>query len=171
MEATIKPAGRRRIVTLATALFVIMIVGVAYAAWTATGTGTGFAEAGESGELGTAPATPLELLVPNTSADVEVSVTNDNPFAVELTDIVLDTTNNDGDITSDKTGCTPANNGVTFHPLTDIPAGTYIIPADSNGEPITLPDAVSMDETSHNSCQEAVFTIPVDLTGVSVAAN
>ena len=163
--ATTVNTRRRRFVTTMTAFLAVSIISVASAAWLANGDGSGYVKAGTSEDLGTVAATSSEDLVPNTTADVVVSVTNPNPFAVDLTDIEQST---GAEITSNQSGCDASNHDVTFTDLTDITAGTYVIPANSPGFEITLPNAVDMQEDSANECQSAVFTIPVDLEGVSV---
>jgi hypothetical protein len=79
---------------------------------------------------------------------------------VTVTDVV-----SAGAIDSDTTAACDGSTGVTFTDQTglalDVPAG-----ADAT---FTLSGSVSMDNSSHTSCQGAVFTIPVTLTGASDA--
>lgn len=167
MEATIKPAGRRRIITLATAIFTIMIAGVAFAAWTATGTGTGTAKAGTGQEVYTASATAstTSLLYPGGTADVELELRNPNPYPVTVTEI------NNRNLTTHPIGSgdTPcdASHGVTFADTT----GSWLVPANDgtdDGElSVTLADKASMSNASVDECQGETFTIHVELVGAS----
>jgi hypothetical protein len=162
MEATIKPAGRRRIVTLATAILVIMIVGIAYAAWTADGTGQGYAQAGDIEELRTTNVATVDLedpLYPDRDADVRLTIHNDNPFNVVVSDI-----NNDpaGDISSDNTACNSGGHEVSFEDQ-----GVDIVIEENSSVNVTLEDAASMGFDSDDNCRTAKFTIDVELLGES----
>ena len=163
MEATIKPAGRRRIVTLATALFVIMIVGVAYAAWIADGSGQGYAQSGKVVPISTADtveASTSSLLYPDGDADVRLQIVNDNPFNVDVSQI-----NNlpGGSISSDDATC-DAGHEVTFANQT----GEWVVPANGTLN-VELPDAASMGTDSNDACQDKTFTIELELKGESTS--
>jgi hypothetical protein len=137
----------------------LMASGVAWAAWTADGTGSGYAKATTAQALTTGTATATADLYPgSTTGDLVVKINNPNPYAVNVTSI----TNGTGTITSDTTGCTAANSGVSFAGWT----GTESVAAGSSST-VTLADTVSMASTSDNACQGAVFTIPVALSGAS----
>jgi len=87
-------------------------------------------------------------------------VTNPNPFAVRITTVAKQT---GGVITSDKGAACNASTGVTFTDQTglalDLAAGATTT--------FSLANAVSMSNASDNTCQGAIFTIPVDVTGAS----
>jgi hypothetical protein len=161
MEATIKPAGRRRIVTLATALFVIMIVGIAYAAWTADGSGTGSADSGEAVSLTIDGTESVSDLFPGDEQDLDVEIVNPNPYNVTVQDITLALDNDE----IDPQAC------VGNH---DIALGSYTIAGDGlvvegNGgnATVTLEQAVAMGHDSTDDCQDAEFVIDITLAGES----
>jgi hypothetical protein len=93
---------------------------------------------------------------------VKVKVTNPNPFPVRITSIVKQPA---AAISSDKGAACDASTGVTFSDQTglalDLAAGATTT--------FTLANAVSMSNASDNSCQGAVFTIPVTVSGASNA--
>lgn len=137
----------------------LLATGVAFAAWTAGGAGSGYAKAGTAVALGTVSAVPVDNLYPGGSADVEITIDNPNPYPVRVTSIA-----GAGAITSGITACDGAT-GVTFADQT----GTWDVPANASA-PFTLTDAASMSNVSDNACQGATFTIPVTLAGASNAS-
>lgn len=144
------------------AVVALVGAGLAYAAWTANGTGEGYAKAGSAQALTTndVSATTVADLYPGTSGNVKVEINNPNPYPVRVTAI-----SGDGTITPDSghSGCSPT--GVTF---TDQTGLTIDIPANGT-QATTLNNAASMSNASANACQGATFTIPVSLTGASNA--
>ena len=66
-------------------------------------------------------------------------------------------------VTSDKGVACNASTGVTFTDQT----GLALDVAGGATSTFTLSGAVSMTNASDNSCQGAIFTIPVDVTGAS----
>ncbi|HYH61231.1 MAG TPA: hypothetical protein VD766_05145 [Solirubrobacterales bacterium] len=145
-------------------LVIVALVGagLAYAAWTANGTGSGYAKAGSAQALTTndVSATTVADLYPGSSGNVKVEINNPNPFPVRVTAI-----SGAGTITPDAghSGCSPT--GVTFTNQT----GLTIDIAANGTQAATLNNAASMSNASANACQGATFTIPVSLTGASNA--
>ena len=131
------------------------------AAWTATGSGSGSAKATTAQALSTVDvsATTTPQLYPGGTGDVKITIHNPNPYPVQVTNI-----NGNGAITSDKGAACDASTGVTY---TD-QSGTFDVPASGDAS-FTLAGAVAMSNASDNSCQGAVFTIPVSLSGASNA--
>ena len=142
--------------TLMTGL--ILTAGVAFAVWTAGGSGNGYAKAGTVGALTTidASASTSAQLYPGGTGDVKITVHNPNNFPVTVTGV-----SGNGTITSDAGATCNASTGVTFtntSGLSDVAAAN----ADTT---ITLANKASMSSSSVNACQGAIFTIPVTLTG------
>jgi hypothetical protein len=135
----------------------VMAGGVAFAAWTADGTGNGYAKATTAEVLTTsdASASTTAQLYPGGSGDVKVTINNPNDYAVNVTSIT-----GNGAITADKAGCTVT--GVSFTDTT----GTWNVAANGSST-VTLTGKASMSNASDNACQGAVFTIPVALSGAS----
>jgi hypothetical protein len=156
-------AGRtRKLLALAVAGVLTMGIGVAYAAWTASGSGIGYAKASSAQGLGTldTSATTAATLYPGATGDVKLKIDNPNPYPVRITAV-----SGAGTITSDKGSACDSSTGVTF---TNQTALTLDVPASSSGT-FTLAGAVAMSNASDNSCQGAVFSIPVSLSGGSNA--
>jgi hypothetical protein len=137
---------------------VILTAGIAFAAWTAGGSGNGYAKAATVGALTTvdASASTTAQLYPGGTGDVKITISNPNAFPVTVTGV-----SGSGAITSNAGAtCTNAT-GVTF---TDT-SGLTDVAAASTTTTITLANKASMSNSSNNACQGAIFTIPVTLVG------
>jgi hypothetical protein len=142
-------------------VLVLGVVGVVYAAWTSSGSGSGYAAAGGAQALTTVDvsASTTADLYPGGNGAVKIQIHNPNPYPVTVTDV-----DGSGAITSDAGAACDAATGVTY---TDQTGLSIAVPANSNSVVTTLAGAASMSNASHNSCQDAVFTIPVTLAGAS----
>lgn len=152
---------KQRVVGGAVTLLVLGVVGLVYAAWTASGTGNGYVKAGSAQALTTVDvsATTPATLYPGSNGDVLIRIDNPNPYPVSVTDIT-----GNGAITPDAghaAGCTTT--GVTF---TDQNGVDIDVPASGQTQ-TTLNNAAAMSNASSNGCQGATFTIPVTLAGAS----
>lgn len=150
----------RRLTAGSIMLGVLAVGSIAYAAWTASGTGSGYAKATTAQALTTVDvsASTTAQLYPGGTGDVTLRIDNPNPYPVRVTSV-----SGTGAITSDKGAACDASTGVTFADQTgqslDVPAGSAVT--------FTLSGAVTMSNASDNSCQGAIFTIPVALSGAS----
>ncbi|MCU1443289.1 MAG: hypothetical protein JWQ59_1439 [Cryobacterium sp.] len=155
---------------MVTAAAVTIAGGTAFAYWsTAPGSGSGAAKAGEAQALTTTAiaASITSLLYPNgPNADVKITVVNPNPFNVTVTGVTSRITVGTPVTASGGTGvCTTT--GVTF-----VAPAAGVIPftvPKNDSVTVTLIAAAKMDDASQTGCQKATFTIPVTLTGESVA--
>jgi hypothetical protein len=154
----------QRITVMGAFLAVLLLGGIVFAAWVVTGTGTGYSKARTAAALTTSDvsATTASQLYPGGQGDVKVRINNPNPFPVAVTQI-----DDSGPIDSDTAGCTDVggdptkDTGVTFTDQS-LSSGN-VVPAGGSLD-LTLANAVSMDNSSVNACQGAVFSIPVSLT-------
>ena len=148
-------------ITAGSILFgIILVSSVAYAAWTASGGGQGYAKAGSAQALTTVDvsASTTATLYPSGTGSVLLRIANPNPYPVRVTSV-----SGSGTVTSDKGAACDASTGVSFTNQTGL---TLDIPA-SSAATFTLAGAAAMSNASDNSCQGAVFTIPVTLSGAS----
>lgn len=150
----------RRLVAVVALVTVLAVAGIAVAAWTITGSGTGYAKAasGSALTLGDATAFTSADLFPGANGSVVLRVTNPNPFQVRVT-----TVTGNGAISSNAGAACTAATGVTFTNQTGL---THDVAANTTAT-VTLSGAVSMSNSSDNSCQGAVFSIPVTVGGTS----
>jgi hypothetical protein len=146
------------------AIAALVGTGVLIAAWNTSGSGNGYARAGSASALtiGDASASTSADLYPGASGAVKLKVTNPNSFPVRITGV---TKQSGGSISSDKGAACNASTGVTFSDQ----SGLTLDLAAGATSTFTLSGAVSMSNASDNSCQGAIFTIPVDVTAVSNA--
>ena len=154
----------RLVVGAAFGVVAIGIAGIAIAAWSVSGSGTGYAKAGSASALtlSDASASTSADLYPGASGAVKLKVSNPNPFPVRITTVA-----GNGASTSDKGAACDASTGVTFTNQTSL---TLDLLANETNKVFTLSGAVAMSNASDNSCQGAVFSVPVAVTAVSNAA-
>lgn len=136
----------------------IAVGGVAFAAWTSTGTGSGSVTAGSAKNLVVTGSTATDLY-PSESKTISFTVKNENSYAVKLSSLAPTVSVSGG------AGCTVANSLVT--------AATQAFDASaqriaSNGTTV-VPVTVSMGADADNGCQGATFTISATATAASVA--
>lgn len=148
------------------AAIIVLLVGlgvtVAFAAWTTNGTGSATAKAQSAQALTTvdvSASTPATLY-PGATGDVLLRINNPNPYPVRVTGVT-----GSGAITSDAGASCTASTGVTFTNQTGL---TLDVAANAQAT-FTLSGSVAMSNASHTTCQGAVFTVPVSLTGASNA--
>ena len=155
----------RKLVFVLAAIAALALASFIFASWSTSGSGTGYAKAGSASSLsiGDASAATTADLYPGATGAVKLKVTNNNSFPVRVTAV---TKQSGGSITSDKGASCNASTGVTF---TDQTGQTLDVGANATAT-FTLANAVSMSNASDNTCQGAVFSIPVDVTGISNAA-
>lgn len=148
----------RRGTLLATLLGLLTAAGIAFAAWTATGTGSGYAKATTAQARTTVDvsASTAATLAPGATGDVLLRIDNPNPYPVVVTDVT-----GNGSITASNGSCNVAS--VT---LTDQTCLSLNVPAGSAAT-FTLSGAVQMSAGANHNCQGATFTIPVALSGTS----
>jgi hypothetical protein len=147
---------------------VVLVLGitgaVAWAVWTARGTGAATGKAGVALRIQTIASTGTgKLLYPGGSGDLKIRVSNDNTFPVRVNTVVPKTP-----ITADPDhnamGCTVGATGVSVDEF--ITVSWTPIPAGQNVE-FTMPNVVHMDNTSNDKCQGARFSVPVVLVAAS----
>ncbi len=155
----------RKLFFVLAAIAALTVTSIIFAAWSTSGSGTGFAKAGSASALtiGDATASTTADLYPGATGSVKLKVTNPNSFPIRVTAVTKQASSS---ITSDKGGACNAATGVTF---TDQSGLTLDVAAGATST-FTLTGAVAMTNASDNTCQGAVFTIPVDVTGISNAS-
>ena len=157
----------KRSIAVGAAVAVVSLAGVAYAAWTASGTGSGSAKAGTASALSTVDASasllPSDNLYPGGTGTVVVKIHNPNSYPVKVTAI-----NGNGAITGSGGTGPCSTTGVTFANQTNLTPGWLV--AANNDLLVTLNGAAAMSNASDDGCQGATFTIPVTLVGASNAS-
>jgi hypothetical protein len=142
--------------TVASAVLVLA-AGTAVAFWVTTGSGSASAQAGTAqNPTTTAAAVTTGLLVPGGSGTVKITVNNPNAYAVKVTAVAGTTA-----ITAAGGTGTCSNTAVTF--TNQSPTSGNDVPA-GGSTTLTFTGAVVMGTNPDQGCQNATFTIPVNVT-------
>ena len=151
-----------RSIVASAALVALLGAGIAYAAWTTNGAGSGYAKAGTAQSLTTldASGSVTNTLVPGGSGDFAITIKNTNPYAVSVSAVTTGTPAGSGG-----TG-TCTTTGVTINTATVNATLPWSVPANGTLTKVVA-NGASMDNTSDTGCQGATFTVPVTLTGTS----
>ena len=158
-----RPRIARRL--LPTSLLVVLAVllgGLAYGYWSATGSGTGSGATGTTLAVTLGPGTPAAALYPGGQANVVLAASNPNAFPVHIGSLGLDTGQGTGGFAVDAghSGC--ALSTLSFTAQTNGGAG-WSVPANAGVVggtlPVTLPGALAMSVGAVNACQGASFTV------------
>jgi hypothetical protein len=151
-------ATKRRVTVLATLTSVMLIAGVAFAAWTSTGSGSGAATADLASNASTvASAAAGDDLFPGADTTISVTVTNNEAYPVMVSgfdagssSVIADPACAAGTVTTDADSS---------------PADTVIEPGETADYDL---DAHMINDPA-NGCQGASFSIPLDFDLVSAA--
>jgi hypothetical protein len=156
----------KRLVVLATALTVMSVGGLAFAAWLSSGTGSAYGGAKTSKPLTTVDlsAGTIADLYPGATGAAVIEIDNPNPYPIRITAVSADTAPIKVDAAHQAGGC--VTTGVSF---TDQTGLSIDVPAGGTAK-ASLTGAVKMSNASDNACQGATFTIPVTFSGTSDAA-
>ena len=139
---------------------VLFAAGIAGAAWTTNGDGSGTATSGTDTPLTVTDASDGVELFPGGSTNITVNVDNDNPYNVNVSDFVAN-----GAITSNVTACDVST--VTFTPDGSV---DEVVAANSDEDIIAGSLAMDVDDAD-DDCKTAVFTVPVTAHGASTSAS
>lgn len=158
MEGNTNMRKSKRTVVVGVAALGLIGGGIAFAAWTSTGTDTGTATATSEAGL-KVEVENISNLYPSGTYDMDVTVTNNNPYAVQLDAVTFDGVVSDADLT----GCGPEAVGATivddFGDRLEALGGL-----DSTVKTFT----VEMDADADSGCQGAEFTLTFGATGHSI---
>jgi len=154
-------ADKARLALALSAILVVATTAVTFGSWTVSssaGSGYSKAKVASSLTLSDASASTTAQLYPGGTGDIWIKVTNPNPFAVTVTSVT-----GAGTIISDKGAACDAATGVTFTNTTGLSQAV------GAGATVTfsLAGKVAMSNASDNSCQGAVFTVPITLAATS----
>ena len=141
---------------IGTVLALLLGAGVAFAAWTSTGLGSGTATATDAKDLVVTASSPTGLY-PTGNVTVSVTVANPNPYKVELESIEFLSA------TTTAVDCDPTV--LSAVDLTDL---GDVLPANSV-TPVSNDVVVSMSNAATDECQDAEFTVNFRATGSSTS--
>jgi hypothetical protein len=149
---------RAAVITLI-GVVVASVASVAFAAWTVTGSGSGSVKAASVTALN-ASAAPTSPLFPGSTTGITVTVTNKNPFAVEVQSF---TAGKGVTVDDDHADDCDGSNVVVLNKsgLTQ-----RVDPGDTTA--FTVEASVSMSNDAPAGCQGASFEISLALAGISL---
>ena len=155
----------KRATILSLFLGILLAGSVAFAWWTASGTGTGYASADSVTPVDTlsvaAIAATADDLYPGGTAALQIEIRNQNPFPVKVTAI-----NGNGSPASGNATCDLAGS-VSFTDV-DLSGSPLTIAANSTSGVVAYTNAVAMDGPSAvDACQGQLFSIPVSIVAAS----
>lgn len=161
MQKSTSKKNTKRVAIVGGTVAALLGGGIAFAAWTSTGTGSGSAVADyANADLGVT-VTTVNGLYPTGSFNVPFTVANTNPYNVTLTKVTLE------GVTSDKTGC--ASSVVADTPSAN-PANTLIDTdqiAKTTGVTPSANFPIKMLNTADDTCKGATFTVTLKAWGAS----
>lgn len=159
-------ADRRTRVVLAGAALVAVAVnaGAVWAYWHLTGTQTGRADAAAAVvQMSLRGRSDLDRpLTPGRTGNLTVTVTNDNNFPVRITAVRPGPGPAVADDEHRENGCVHPGVQVTQ----EVTAVDWRVARNHVGA-FTVPDGLAMERSSDPACAGAVFTVPVQVTGVA----
>lgn len=135
---------------------VLLAGGVAFAAWTSTGTGSGNVTAGDDVAMGVS-ATSSELLYPTKTVDLTVTVENNDEYPLNLDSLTAT------GVEADIAGCDVGSVTATSDTYLEAPENRI---AEDGSIQKTL--SLSMDADADEDCKGAVFTVTYDAVAHSV---
>ena len=134
-------------------------MGVAFAAWSASGSGTGQAKAITAQTITVNASTGTADLYPGfTGGDLYFTLTNANPYAVTFTSMTAGTVTS-----SDPTNCPAANATVS-----NASGLSLNVAANSTSGQLSIANVVSMPGTAPDGCQGVTFSVSITLSGSQV---
>ncbi len=134
--------------------------GVAWAAWSANGSGSGRAGSLTAQSVTVTAVTGAADLYPGfTNGDLYFTLTNPNPYSVTFTAM------SSGAVTSSNVTTCPSSNVTVDATATGL---TINVAAGATSATVSIPDVVNMASTAPDGCQAKTFDIVLTLTGTQV---
>lgn len=158
-----RSASRRRAITLTAAAIVagVLVTGVSYAYWTATGSGTATVGSGTAQTMTIAASSPVvsDMYPGKAKQALTFTVTNPNPYAVQL-----NASPTIGAGTSSNEVACPYATSISVAPGPLTMTGTLLVPA-SGTVTLSVAAYVQLVSGALDGCQSKTFTFPVSVTG------
>lgn len=157
-------ARTRSILSAAAVGAILVNAGAVWAYWKVTASETGSARAGTAVELTLRARSDLNRpLQPGRTGNLTVTLTNDNDFPITITSVSPGPGNVVADDEHRDAGCRQ-NTGVS------LTKGSFAVSWDVAKNTIgafSIPDGLRMDRNANQACLGAMFTVPVQVSGVS----
>jgi hypothetical protein len=147
---------KKKIVVVLVAVVVLGTAGVAFAMWSANGSGSGNAKALTANTVTVNAVTGAADLYPGfAGGDVSFTLTNTNPYPVTFTSMTA------GAITSSNQASCPASNLT----VANAAALSLLVGPNATSGTQSIADVVTLASAAPDGCQGITFTVALTLTG------
>jgi hypothetical protein len=154
---------RKRLVVIALAAVAsLAVAGGVWAYFGTSGTGSTEAHAASAQPVTFAPGAPTAQLYPGATADVRLTISNPNPFAIRIGSLALDTSHGSGGFSVDLAHSACDLSTLSFTDQTNGGSGWELPPKVGTVDgtvDVDLPDAIAMSMSAADGCQGASFTV------------
>lgn len=158
------PARKQRTMTAAAVTVCLLVLGgIAFAFWKATGSGSATAASTTVETLVLSPGTPAADLYPGGATAVVVSVVNTGPAEARVGSLALAVSEADNGFGTDAEHSDCSVGSLSFVTQTNEGVG-WKVPAAGNLT-ITLPGSLSMATDAGDDCQGATFSVHLRVLG------
>jgi hypothetical protein len=159
------PKRRRRwTVAAATVVAGVLVSGVSYAYWTATGAGNATIASVTAAALSVNNVVVADMYPNKAVEGLTFTVSNTNPYAVSLSNTITL-----GTVTTGNPACPVGNLAISAGPYTITGTGPFIVPAKVGATAgtlsVTTNSFVQLSGGALDACQGVTFTFPVTVTG------
>ena len=159
-----KKLAGKRLAVIAGGLSVVLAAGVAFAAWTANGTGSGNAKALSAQTITATGATAVADLYPGGPAGaVYFTLTNDNPYNVHMDKLTGLTLTSSGTCPADQITLADTTTPIAVGPAGP-PAGFAAAHNATTGT-LSIPSLVTLLHTAGDNCQGQDIVVHLTFTG------
>jgi hypothetical protein len=157
---------KRFIIGGAAALAAVLIGGgVAFATWSASGSGTGsalaYTEQTVTLNAVALPAGDASLYPGGPAGSVYFTVTNPNPYAVKITNIAWGTP-----VSGNPSAC--ASSLISVDTNAPVSGLSITVPADGTSAALQVNGVLDLSSSAGDTCQGNGFTVPMTVTGQQV---
>ncbi|WP_305787635.1 hypothetical protein [Symbioplanes lichenis] len=135
----------------------LLASGAAFGYWSTAGGGTGTAAASAPSPITLTPGTPAGLLYPGGTADLAVTITNPNTYAVRVPQLARDPLQGTGGYAVDAGHSACGVGALSYTTQTNGGSG-WTVPA-SGSLTLALTGALSLAGSAANACQGATFRV------------
>lgn len=151
----------RRFALVATVVALLVISGIAFAVWSANGTGSGNAKALTAATVTVNATTGAADLYPGGSGKVWFSLTNSNPYAVTLNSLTAASVTGVSGGIGGSPACATTDLSLAALPI----SGGWTEAANSTSAAQSVETLVTMNSSAPDACQDATFTLSLTFTG------
>lgn len=153
----------RRLTTVAVLVAVLAIAGIAFAVWTANGTGSGNAKALTAASVTVNAVTGAADLYPGgPGGAVYFTLTNTNPYAITFDELTAASVSGVSGGIGGSPACATTDLTVATMPITGL---SLTVGANTTSGTQSIAGVVSMNSSAPDACQDATFTVSLTLSG------